>query len=90
MERTQGPQESFFESNSLAVSLSLLEQETKLHLKLESSLILSYLSSWQALKRCMRITFKVLVEFLNVHHHWEGAHSDGFGTKFESNIKRVV
>ena len=45
MERTQGPQESFFEPNSLAVSLSLLEQETKLHLKLESSLILSYLSS---------------------------------------------
>ena len=69
MERAQGPQKSFFEPNSLAVSLSLLEQETKLHLKLESSLILSYPSSWQALKRCMRITFKVLVEFLNVHHH---------------------
>ena len=45
MERAQGPEKSFFEPNSLAVSLSLLEQETKLHLKLESSLILLYPSS---------------------------------------------
>ena len=35
----------FFEPNSLAVSLSLLKQETELHLKSESSLILSYPSS---------------------------------------------
>ena len=59
----------FFELSSLAVSSSLSKQETRLHLKLESSLILSYPSSWQALKRCMRITSKILVEFLNVHHH---------------------
>ena len=40
-----------FELSSLAVSLSLSKQETRLHLKLESSLILSYPSSWQALWR---------------------------------------
>ena len=47
---------NFFEPNSLAVSPSLLKKEARPHLKLESSLILSYPSSWQALKRCMSIT----------------------------------
>ena len=34
------PQKSFFEPNSLELSLSLLKEETRLHLKWESSLIL--------------------------------------------------
>ena len=47
-----------FEPNSLTVSLSLLKKEIRSHLKLESSLILSYQSSWQALKICTSIISK--------------------------------
>ena len=65
----QVPQKVFFEPKLPAVSLSLLKQETRMHLKLESSLIISNPSSSQALKRCIRTTSKILVEFLNVHHH---------------------
>ena len=86
----------FFEPKSLAVSLSLLKQETRLHLKLESTLILSYPSSWQGLKRCMRITSTIhrSLEVIHVliHHHkiHKEPHCDGFETKFEGDIKRVV
>ena len=58
-----------FKSKTSEVFLSLLKQETRLHLKLVSSLILSYASSWQTLKRCIGITSKILAEFLDEHHH---------------------
>ena len=79
---------AFFQPKSSAVSLSLLKQGKRLHLKLESSLILSYSSSWQALKRCMGITSKILVEFLNVHH--QRIQTESIMMVLRLNPKRII
>ena len=79
---------AFFQPKSSAVSLSLLKQEKRLHLKLESSLILSYSSLWQALRRCMRITSKILVEFLNVHH--QRIQTESIMMVLRLNLKRII